>query len=369
MRAAVDARCQGTAQPLRIAVGIMSRPGNVEQRAAVRRTWGRESPQAALACFVIGEQTKRTPLSPWAPAKKKRAEDRKKSPPRGELSPLPLLPALRAEREASGDVLLLNGSAEIESGGTSGLKTLPWWKHAATHLAGAAWVAKADDDTLINLPLLLDKTLPPFSPRPTALLGSIAWGCYSPRRFKHERSRPNGECGHSEFARSRHEGEPKNLHLTYEGPFAFAYGWFYALPRALVARLASCAYADSFHERALHATSEPYFRKEDDPMNGFWLYKCLQASGEQLQPLPSLRASAAHNMACVSQRGLYRRPHNGSVLVHFLKHPHSLDYVSAVLLRARLGLAVPERAEGCCNRMVWQRGKATAAECKKMLQV
>ena len=40
--------------------------------------------------------------------------------------------------------------------------------------------------------------------------------------------------------------------------------------------LAECRYAARFHERAVHAQSEPFLRKEDDPLNGFWLYKCLK---------------------------------------------------------------------------------------------
>jgi hypothetical protein len=43
-----------------------------------------------------------------------------------------------------------------------------------------------------------------------------------------------------------------------------------------VALLAQCQYAQWFHERAVHAVKEPFLRKEDDPLNGFWLYKCLK---------------------------------------------------------------------------------------------
>ena len=106
----------------------------------------------------------------------------------------------------------------------------------------------------------------------------------------------------------------------WQGPYELALGWLFAMPRRLAALLASCRYAEWFHSRALHATSEPFLRKEDDPLNGFWLYKCLREAGEgAVQPLPSLRESEAHNMACISARGLYRRPSNASVAVHFLK--------------------------------------------------
>ena len=327
----------------------MSRPGNVDQRAAVRRGWGHDDP-SVLACFIIGVMLKRTPVNPWAPEKKKlRDAQQGGGPPRGQLSMLPQLAALQKERAELGDLLLLNNSVEIDSGGTSGLKTLPWWQHAVTMLPNAKWFGKADDDTLLNVPTLFDRL--PASPPPYALLGTIKWACYSNKRFKHERSAFGAPCGTSKFARSRHPGEPENLASTYEGPYAFAYGWFYALPRALTARLADCPYAASFHANALGATAEPFFRKEDDPMNGHWLHKCLETTGEVVEPLPTLAPKFASNMACISSRGLYRRPHNESVIVHFLKSPTAMEYVNAVLRKPQT-VPLPQQ-QRCCSRMVW----------------
>ena len=102
-------------------------------------------------------------------------EDRQRSPPRGELRELPQLGALRQEASATGDLLLLNGSAEIDQGGTSGIKTLPWWRHAARNLPGARWVGKADDDTFINVPALLAR-LPRDLPGNAPLFGTLKWG-------------------------------------------------------------------------------------------------------------------------------------------------------------------------------------------------
>ena len=345
-----DARCQGTASALTLAVGVMSRPDHASQRAAVRRTWGREDP-AVLACFVVGVVLKRTPVNPWAPERKKKMDMMMAIPPRGQLSALPQLDSLSKERASFGDVLLLNGSAEIDAGGTSGLKTLPWWRHAAANLPNARWLGKADDDTLLNLPRLLGRL--PASPSPHALLGTIKWACYSARRFKHERSAPRLRCGRSQFAQARHPGEPEGLGLTYEGPYAFALGWFYAFPRALALRLSECSYASWFHASALAATSEPFFRKEDDPMNGHWLHKCLNATGEKVAPLPSLGPRLASNMACVSTSGLYRRPHNASVIVHFLKTPESMDYALAVMRRLRRGAGLLPTDRDCCTLRVW----------------
>ena len=169
----------------------------------MRRGWGHEDP-GVLACFIVGVALKRTPVNPWAPERKKLKEGKQSVKPKGQLSELPELPTLQKERAAHCDLLLLNGSAEIDSGGTSGLKTLPWWIHAIINLPGARWFGKADDDTLLNLPRLFERI--PKSPSPLALLGTIKWACYSAKRFKHERSAPALACGRTKFAQSRHEG-------------------------------------------------------------------------------------------------------------------------------------------------------------------
>ena len=185
---------------------------------------------------------------------------------------------------------------------------------------------------------------------------SCRWACYSAKRFKHERSAWGAPCGKSKFAMSRHEGEPENLSSTYEDPYAFAYGWFYALPRNLTVRLAECPYANGFHKDAIEATKEPFFRKEDDPMNGHWLHKCLATTGEAVEPLPTLGPKVAHNMACISNRGLYRRPYNESVVIHFLKHPTSMDFVAGVLRNggsSHFDSMPAARNQKCCSRMVW----------------
>jgi hypothetical protein len=286
--------CEGTTLPLRLVVGVMSRPSNVGQRMAVRVTWGRALPDVILPCFLVGKQVKRTPRSPWD---KRRAAEAAEPDggPKGELSPNPAAASLAAEHATHGDVLVLDGSAEIHSGGTSGLKTLTWWRHVAATMPNVVWVGKCDDDTLINVPRLLTRLPPTESAPPRALFGTIKWGCYSDARNKWEPSWRTWPCGRTQFARSQAPGEAANLSLTYEGPYELALGWFFAMPRRLAALLAHCRYAAWFHERALHATHEPFLRKEDDPLNGFWLYKCLKEAGEgAVQPLKCVRSSRRH---------------------------------------------------------------------------
>jgi hypothetical protein len=160
--------CEGTVVPLRIVLGVMSSPTHTAQREAVRVTWGTSAPTAILHCFLVGAMVKRTPRAPWD---KRRAEEMAEPDggPKGELTPNPHAAALRAEHARFGDVLLLEGSVEIHAGGTSGLKTLTWWKHVVATMPHAEWVGKCDDDTLINVPRLLARLPLASSAPPRAL--------------------------------------------------------------------------------------------------------------------------------------------------------------------------------------------------------
>ena len=103
--------CEGTPAPLRLALGVMSRPTNVWQREAVRSTWG-SADAKVLACFLVGGLVKRTPRTPWD----KRHADELLEPgggPRGELSFSTHNTTLHHEHARFGDVLVLPDSAEI----------------------------------------------------------------------------------------------------------------------------------------------------------------------------------------------------------------------------------------------------------------
>jgi len=133
-----EMRCAGTPHQLALALGVMSSPSNDAQRMSVRFSWGAEARQAdILPCFVVGELVKRTPHAPWDV--KGRALDLAEPDggPRGELSPNPARDALANENSHHGDLLILPGSAEISHGGSSGLKTLTWWRYAAVRFPNA----------------------------------------------------------------------------------------------------------------------------------------------------------------------------------------------------------------------------------------
>ena len=91
--------------------------------------------------------------------------------------------------------------AEIHAGGTSGLKTLTWWRYVTAKMPNAEWVGKGDDDTFINLPRLFYR-LPRAADVPMhSLFGTIKWGCYSDQRLKWEPSYKTWPCGRTAFAR------------------------------------------------------------------------------------------------------------------------------------------------------------------------
>ena len=115
------------------------------------------------------------------------------------------------------------------------------------------------------------------------------------------------------FARSQAPGEPANLSLTYEGPYQFALGWLFAMPRRLAVRLAECRYANWFHERAIHATGEPFLRKEDDPLTASSRRVGREAGRGAVQP-PCLMSEGERNSGRRdSGKGPYRRPSNSSI--------------------------------------------------------
>ena len=84
-------------------------------------------------------------------------------------------------------------------------------------------------------------------------------------------------------------------------------------------------------------------------------------------PLAPFKEGEAHNMACIAPRGLYRRPSNKSLAVHFLKSVSAMRYVQAVLRWERAG--EPRHSRKCCARMVWptERRRHPPSACDALL--
>ena len=97
--------------------------------------------------------------------------------------------------------------------------------------------------------------------------------------------------------------------------------------------------------------------------------KALKEAGEEpVQPLRTMGEHEAHNMACISGRGLYRRPNNASIAVHFLKTVSAMRYVGAVLRKGTVGVST-KHTKGCCARMVWptERRRHAPRTCEWLL--
>lgn len=241
------ASCDGTGAPLRVAVGVTSRPESGGRRHAVRLGWARAAlNKRVMACFLIG------------------AVDWRLSAVTGAGKLRPSLPAvmhfLKEENRAHGDLLVLNRSAE-EEGGRVGLKLLPWLLHAAERLPNAQWVAKADDATFIHVPALLGRL--PSVPAATSLVGSMRWGCYSQPRRGDGVWIPEGPTIRSKSAaRSARAADglcypptPWTPGLMGDtGPYWYPARSFFAIPLSLARTISRCSIANAVHNGAPSAS-------------------------------------------------------------------------------------------------------------------
>lgn len=320
-------QCIDGSTSVSIAIGIMSESSHLRIRNAIRQTWFQSlnSFPHINACFLLGMYVKRTPRASWDSRKKKNGRR-----VNGVLNLNPWLPDLHLEQRTHRDSVILPHSAEIDcfGSGTSGLKTLPWWKYSVDRFPNARWVAKTDEDIYVHIP----SVAPVFDqlrvPDHHALLGTIRRGiCYSPVRYQFEFVK-SGKCPSSSFSQTVYPGDESDPAATYEGLFPFALGWFYAVSASLARSLARCEYAHDFHNVALNRRVDHFMRRGDDPMNGFLIHKCSNRSLHTI----SMDPPAIHNLGCYSKKGLYRIIHRKSKIVHAVKSAKAMGFVHKTML-------------------------------------
>lgn len=90
-------------------------------------------------------------------------------------------------------------------------------------------------------------------------------------------------------------------------------------------------------------------RQGEDVALGFWLSApVLRATAGAPPNVTYVRVNdRASNMACLSTSGLYQRPQNDSVAIHFLKRPSAMQYVWRLLHDRQ-----PHESKACA-RAVW----------------
>uniref|UniRef100_A0A6V2MP26 Hexosyltransferase n=1 Tax=Emiliania huxleyi TaxID=2903 RepID=A0A6V2MP26_EMIHU len=116
--------CEDGAAVSLLALGVLSRESNAQQRDGVRETWFRlAGDRDSAACFVV-----RLPLRSSS--------------------------ALAAERERHRDLVLVNASLPTELPNSVVEMSFAWWIAAAARFPNAVFLGKTDDDAWVHLPRL-----------------------------------------------------------------------------------------------------------------------------------------------------------------------------------------------------------------------
>ena len=276
-------RCDGPAaaveERILLAIGIASAPSPVGRlrRRASRQTWARSSP-SALACFLLST---RGPAEQQAP--------------------------LQREAARQHDMLFFNvaekGTLTAEQAKRAGfksrthghcvLKNWAWFRFAASTWPGVPWVAKVDDDTLVNLPPML-RVLQRLSCHSNVFLGPMRWTSWLPAvPALGIRSIP---CGYSTgglldalqklskpmttlFGADPAVAQRSCDALGAVPPFPFALGSGYIFSSALLRRLAnSTAIARWVDEAQAAGPGDPQIIFFSDTTVGYWLSLLLRDS-------------------------------------------------------------------------------------------
>jgi len=275
-------------------LGIMTSPSlDPARRDAVRNTWlPLQQPAAARACFVIGRRS---------------VSSRS-------------LPALDTEADTHGDIFFLAHTFDGCTRMVTIAKAFAWWQAAERAVRGTAvrFVAKVDDDSFVNLPILALK-LRPLAACSHVYSGVMPMAGYRPLAYL--------KCGFS----WRNHGAWKKYNCAAAGahpPFPFALGQLEILSSSVVSKLASSAEATEFAVRAGPSAVD------EDAALGFVLNKLHETRVVNLT-YASMRIASASNFACHGGNGLYRPPQNSSVVVHYLKKPSWMHYVWSVVNGSR----------------------------------
>ena len=175
LAASRDERCDAT--PPLLEIGVISAPGNVWRRRRIRHArdlmLSVAERCAVVVTFVLGQPAM------FAPAERQTME---------------------YERQRHNDLVLLpahdgsTASDETHGGRAVAEKSLGWFVHAC-NASAASFVAKIDDDTLVNLPRLVVelRALSTSAARPEyAYYGVHVYRLWD---WAHQAETPDGACG------------------------------------------------------------------------------------------------------------------------------------------------------------------------------
>ena len=184
--------------------------------------------------------------------------------------------------------------------------------------------------------------------------GSMGYTGYDPSIWK--------MCGWSWQPRGGNYRKERCARKGAYPPFPFMNGVLELLSAPLVRYVATSAQVREFVERANRAIDSRraagwemslkrgqrgprVWRQNEDVALGFWLSR---AERRQVFNVTWVRINdRAMNMACISTKGMYQRPREDTISIHFLKRPGGSEY-----LWGHLHDHLPHSAQNC-TRWVW----------------
>ena len=298
-------------------IGVQTAPFNRARRDGVRASWKRweHDTPGVLVCFLIG----RLGLS---------AEN---------------LASLDSEERQHHDILWLPNATDA---GVPTIKGYHWWRAAASLLPpagstrGLRIAAKVDDDSFLHLGNLVTD-MQKLHCAKHLHYGSLAFTGYDPSIWK--------MCGWSWQARGGNYRKERCANRGAYEPFPFMNGVLELLSAPLVRHVARSREIFDFvmrAERAVearkaggwgmslkHGQRGPrVWRQNEDVALGFWLSRAERKGAFNVTWVRI--NDRAMNMGCISTKGMYQRPRNDTISVHFLKRPGGLECACMQLPRA-----------------------------------
>lgn len=307
-------------QSVRLVMGVATGPSNRKRRDAIRQTWMRwpSVGRTVVVCFAVG---------------------RKQVPPT-------VLSHLDDEAAAHGDILFLPVSDGCVSMVSIG-KAYAFWATASRLAEGSParpLIAKADDDSFVNLPLL-QQTLGRLHCVERLYLGALAFVGFHPLHLRN--------CGFAWGGSKAWERYGCAATGAYP-PVPFALGQLQVMAAPLAMALALSPEAQAL---ATASEAQPNVNANEDAAVGFMVSRLPNVT------YVSLSKNAWHNLGCFPTSGMYRPPApNGSVVVHRLLTIGALRYVWRVVrgeersnvvvcqnAAMKWGEGPVERLRGWCN--------------------
>jgi len=249
--------------------------------------------------------------------------------------------------------------------GVPTIKGHHWWQtanrllpsvEAAADGRGVRIVAKVDDDSFLHVGNLV-ADMRRLHCVTHLHYGNMAYSGYDPATWR--------KCGFSWQPDGVNYRRDRCAECGAYAPFPFMNGLLELLSAPLVRHVATAPEVVHFVERARHGIEvrqaagwevsssalkkgelgPRVWNRQEDMVVGFWLSRAERRGRFNVTWVRINDRS--NNMGCLSTKGMYQRPRNDTVSVHFLKGRGGLDYLYGLLHDG-----VPHSGENC-SRWVW----------------